>query len=175
MSGLRVWTVCAVILASALTLVVPARADELTGAVAGQMLIGFEQRYGALAVVDVWAPLGLFRIGGATGIGALSDNDEASSRVFTPVALSLALMPERTRSGPFGVVRAGGYGGAEKAGFIGGVVVTGTAGYGFALGEEATLRVALDFLALIGVKPGSDGRSDDHGGVFVGPSLGFGF
>jgi hypothetical protein len=165
------WPFACVLALGALVLgaAAPARA-ELSGSLDARALIGIDRRYGAAVMVDAWAPLGRLRLGGATGIGAVSGNDDASSRVFTPLALSLALMPESTRTGPFGVLRLGGYGGAQKSGLIAGLIATGSVGYAFSLSEEGTLRLGLDFWGLTGV-----GASDRQGGFFVGPLLGFGF
>jgi len=142
----------------------PARA-ELSGALDGRALIGFDQRYGGAVMIDVWAMRGWLRVGAATGIGALSANDEASSRVLSPLALSLAVIPDRDAAGFVCVLRAGGYGGGQKSGLIGGGFFSGTLGYGFSLGEGASIRVAAELWGLVG----------SHGGLFVGPTIGLGF
>jgi hypothetical protein len=116
-------------------------------------------------MIDVWAMRSWLRVGGATGLGALSANDKASSRVLTPLALSLAVIPDRDAAGFVGVLRAGGYGGGQKSGLIGGAFFSGTLGYGFALGEGASIRLAAELWALVG----------SHGGLFVGPTVGLGF
>jgi hypothetical protein len=142
----------------------PARA-ELSGAIDGRPLISFDQRYGGAVMIDVWASRSWLRVGAATGIGALSGNHQASSRVLTPLALSLAIIPGHDAAGFVGVLRGGGYGGGQKSGLIGGGFVSGTLGYGFSLGEGASIRVAAELWALIG----------SHGGLLVGPTVGLGF
>jgi hypothetical protein len=142
----------------------PARAEP-SGSIDGRPLISFDQRYGGAVMIDVWATRSWLRVGAATGIGALSGNDDASSRVLTPLALSLALIPHDDASGFVGIVRGGGYGGGQKSGLIGGAFVSGTLGYGFGLGEGASIRVAAELWGLIG----------SHGGLLVGPTLGLGF
>jgi hypothetical protein len=142
----------------------PARA-ELAGAVDVRPLIGVDSRYGAAALAELWARRKIVRPGVAFGLGALSKNDDASSRIVTPLAFSLAVMPSMERTGFVGVIRLGGYAGAEKGGFIGGGFVSGTLGCCIALGEGASLRLAVDVWGLIGKR----------GGVFLGPALGLGF
>jgi hypothetical protein len=142
----------------------PARA-ELSGAIDGRPLLSLDQRYGGAVMIDVWATRSWLRVGAATGLGALSGNDEASSRVLTPLALSLAIIPSHDASGFVGVIRGGGYGGGQKSGLIGGAFFSGTLGYGFGLGEGASIRVAAELWGLIG----------SHGGLMVGPTLGLGF
>jgi hypothetical protein len=142
----------------------PARA-ELSGAIDGRPLLSLDQRYGGAVMLDVWATRSWFRVGAAAGLGAVSGNDDASSRVLTPLALSLALIPHDDASGFVGVIRGGGYGGGQKSGLIGGGFVSGTVGYGFGLGDGASIRVAAELWALIG----------SNGGLFLGPTLGLGF
>ncbi|MDB4977349.1 MAG: hypothetical protein JWN48_5690 [Myxococcaceae bacterium] len=138
---------------------------ELSGGVDGRALIGLDSRYGGALSVDLWGTRSRFRPGASFGIGALSANDDASSRVFTPLALSLAFVPSGDASGFVAVVRAGGYAGAQKGALIGGGFASGSLGYGIALGEGASLRFAAEAWGLIG----------QHGGVFFGPSVGLGF
>jgi hypothetical protein len=154
----------AVVLLAGLGTAAPARA-ELSAALDGRALIGFDQRYGGAVMLDVWAMRSWIRVGGATGLGALSANDKASSRVLTPLALSLAVIPDRDGAGFVGVLRAGGYGGGQKSGLIGGAFFSGTLGYGFSLGEGASIRLAAELWGLVG----------SNGGLFVGPTLGLGF
>jgi hypothetical protein len=143
----------------------PARA-ELSGAVDGRALFGVDGRYGGAAMIDLWGLRGMVRPGAAFGIGALSAGDrKVSSRVVTPLALSLAFVPRPEGSSFFGVARLGGYLGAEKGGFIGGLFVGGALGYGIGLGEGASFRFALDVWGMVG----------ERGGLFLGPSLGLGF
>lgn len=146
-------------------LAAPARA-ELSGAVDARALIGIDGRYGGGVMVDLWGRRGIVRPGGSFGLGALSKGEGAvSSRMMTPLALSLAIVPWPEGSSLFLIGRVGGYLGAEKGGFIGGVFAGGSLGYGISLGEGATVRLGADAWGLIG----------EHGGLFLGPSLGLGF
>jgi len=142
----------------------PARA-ELAGAVDGRPLFGVDARYGGAALAELWGRRQIVRPGLSFGLGALSDSDDASSRVFTPLAFSLAVMPSMEASGFVAVARLGGYAGAEKGGFIAGGFASGALGYGISLGEGASFRMMVDVWALIGTR----------GGVFLGPALGLGF
>lgn len=142
----------------------PARA-ELSGAVDARPLLGITGRYGGAALVDLWGMRGRMRVGGALGLGALSAGDGASSRVLTPLALSLALAPAGEASGFVATLRLGGYAGAQKGGFTGGGYGSCALGYGFSLGEGASVRLAAEISGLLGAR----------GGVFVGPALGLGF
>jgi hypothetical protein len=144
--------------------VAPARAES-AGGVDARPLIGVDGRYGGAVLAELWAMRGTLRVGGAVGLGALSGNDDASSRVLTPFALSLALMPSGEQSGFVGIARLGGYVGAEQGGFIGGGFGSCAAGYGFSLGEGASLRVLADVWGVIGKR----------GSVFFGPAVGLGF
>lgn len=145
-------------------LAAPARA-ELSGAVDGRALIGLDGRRGGAAMVDLWGLRGTWRPGGCFGLGALSGNDRASSRLVSPLGFSLAFVPWPDGSSLFVIGRLGGYLGAEKGGFIGGLFAGGALGYGLHVGEGATVRLAADLWGMVG----------ERGGFFLGPSLGLGF
>lgn len=147
---------------------VPSAQPGPAGALDARPLFGFAARHGGAVSLDVWLRLGMFRLGAMSGIGALSGNDEVSSRVLTPLALSFALVPRADGAGWFGLARLGGYLGAEKGGFIRGLFASGALGYGFALGEGASIRVGADLWGLAATAGG-------RGGVFVGPMVGLGF
>ena len=142
----------------------PARGD-VSGGVDARVLIGADRRFGGAMMVDTWGLGGRVRLGGALGLGALSGRDDKSSRVVSPLALSLAIVPPGGRSGFVGVARLGGYVGGEKGGFIGGGFGSCAIGYALSLGEGATFRMAADVWGLLG----------ERGGVFFGPAVGLGF
>ena len=106
------------------------------------------------------------RVGGTFGVGALSQGDGASSRVFTPFGLSLGFMPrDDDKSGPTAILRGGGYAGAQKGGLVVGPFASCALGYRFGLGEGAHVRLGVDSWALFMHK----------GGLFLGPYFGLGF
>jgi hypothetical protein len=143
----------------------PARA-ELSGAVDGRALFGVDGRYGGGLMVDLWGLRGKWRPGGSFGLAAISAGDrKVSSRFLSPLAFSLELVPRPDASSFFILGRVGGYLGAEKGGFIGGLYAGGALGYGIWLGEGATVRLAADAWGIVG----------ERGGFFIGPSLGLGF
>jgi hypothetical protein len=145
----------------------PARADSTVhGAVDARGLIETSGRFGGAINADLWWGEGLLRAGLTAGVGAVSNRSGASSRVFTPVGLSLGIAPRaQDASGPLATLRLGVAPGAQKGGFV----VAGWAGcalgYRFALGEGASVRLGADAWFLIG----------KQGGVFFGPFLGLGF
>jgi hypothetical protein len=148
------------------SLAAPARsAPPLHGAVDGRGLIALSQRYGGALSADLWWGEGVLKAGLGVAVGALSGHDDASSRVFTPLGLSLALGPRGEGSGPLATLRAGLLPGAEKGGLMLGGWASCAIGYRFALGEGASLRLGADGWLLLG----------EHGGLFWGPFLGLGF
>ena len=140
-------------------------APKLEGAVDGRLLLGVDGRYGGGLDADLWVRTGVLRVGGSFGVGALSKSDRATSRVFTPLALSLGLMPRDARSGPSAILRLGAYAGADKGGLMGGPYVAAALGYRVALGEGASVRLGVDAWALL----------LHDGGLFFGPYVGLGF
>jgi hypothetical protein len=132
----------------------------------GRALIEPSGRYGGALDLDLWWGDGIFRAGLAAGVGALSAHAPASSRVFTPVGLSLTLVPRADDvSGPTAILRLGAAPGAQKGGFVLDGWASCALGYRAALGEGANVRFGLDAWLLLG----------PHGGLFLGPFLGLGF
>ena len=140
-------------------------APPTEGAVDGRMLFGVSGRYGGALSTDLWFNTGLLKLGGAFAVGAISEGAGYSSRVLTPVGLSLALQPSVDVSGPTAVLRGGIAAGAKKGGFSLGPWGSCALGYRFALGEGASVRVGADVWLLLG-----DGK-----GLFLAPYLGLGF
>jgi hypothetical protein len=148
-------------------------APELHGAVDGRMLLGITNRYGGSLGVDLWAGSGRLRLGGTIGVGAVSKDDATSSRVFSPLGLSAALMPREGASGPTLVLRGGVYAGAQKSGLILGPFMSCALGFRKDLGEGASVRVGVDFWGLF---MNNGGGADEHKrGILIGPYVGLGF
>ncbi|MFT3928361.1 MAG: hypothetical protein QM778_37885 [Myxococcales bacterium] len=136
------------------------------GAVDGRALIETSGRYGGAITADLWWGKALLKAGLAAGVGAVSNRRDASSRVFTPLGLSLSLAPKAPdTSGPLATLRLGFAPGAQKGGFVVAGWASCALGYRFSLGEGASLRLGADAWFLIG----------KQGGVFFGPFLGLGF
>ncbi len=139
---------------------------QVHGAVDARGLIEAAGRFGGAVNADVWWGQGLFKPGITAGVGAVSNRSGASSRVFTPIGLSLGVAPRGLdASGPLATLRLGGAPGAQKGGFVIGGWAGCALGYRFALGEGASVRLGADAWFLIG----------KQGGVFFGPFLGLGF
>ncbi len=136
------------------------------GALDASALVSPEGRYGAALSLDLLWGRPLLRAGLTAGVGALSGADGQSSQVFTPLGFALTLArADDERSSPFATLRAGAAPGAEK----GGLTVFGfgacAAGYRFALGEGASVRLGVHAQYLL----------SEHAGVSFGPLLGLGF
>lgn len=138
---------------------------RLSGAIDARFLAGISNRHGGLLGVELWAGTRTLRLGGTFGVGAISKRGKISSRVYTPVGLSLGLLPRADKSGPTAVLRLGAYAGAEKEGLMVGPFASCALGYRSALGEGASVRFGLDAWALF----------MNEGSLFLGPYLGLGF
>jgi len=137
---------------------------SVRGAADGRVLLGLGGRYGGALSTDLWYGAGLLKIGGAFSAGAISKGSGFSSRVLTPVGLSLALLPSGEDSGPTAVGRGGIAPGARKGGFTVTSWLSCALGYRFALGEGASLRLGTDVWLLL-----------RGGGLFFAPYVGLGF
>lgn len=140
-------------------------APAIGGAADARLLIGLDGRYGAALSADLWYAPTRLKIGGAFAAAAISSGDGLSSRIVTPVGLSLACEPARdlpglTLAGRFGVAP-----GARKGGFMWGAWTSAAIGYRFALGEGASVRLGADLWGLFG----------NGGGLFIAPYVGLGF
>ena len=120
----------------ALLIAAPAHADVLpAGALRGAVLVqgadtrpgANETRFGGGLLVDLWQPLGPFRLGGAAGIAAIRSDDDDANDVVLPLAASVALTSQDrdTRIAATGVLRVGGWAGATNSGLAGGAFLAG--------------------------------------------------
>jgi hypothetical protein len=161
--ALAIWSVSSIALA----------APSLHGAVDGRMLFGVTNRYGGSLSLDLWGGSGLFRLGGMVGVGAVSKDEATTSRVFSPLGLSMALLPGSGSVGGSVIVRGGAYAGAQKSGLILGPFVSCALGLRFDLGEGASVRLGVDVWGLF---KNNGGGSDQHKrGLSLGPYVGLGF
>lgn len=130
-----------------------ARADwEPAGAISAGLHIdvaGETTRFGGLVLADLYQPIGNFRLGFATGLGALSRGEDEDNRVYAPLGLSLAYRIGGERVGAHITGRAGVFGGADFEGLVGGAFVTGGASLDVRFGTLA-LALGVEYWALFG-------------------------
>jgi hypothetical protein len=145
-------TFCAAALACCL-FSADARAEwEPAGAISTGLhidLAGEGTRLGGVVLVDIYKPIGAFRLGFATGLGALSRGEEEENRIYAPLGLSLAYRIGGERVGGHITARAGVFGGADFEGLVGGAFVTGGASLDIRFGTLA-LALGVDYWALFG-------------------------
>src|SRR5690349_19409378 len=110
------------ILAAALAVPAAARAEDPSGAATASALIAGDD-FGGAASIDLWMPAGVFRLGGAIGLAALSSDVDDRSRVFLPFGASLGVQLRSGAVGGRALVRGGGWAGATNQGLaVGGWV-----------------------------------------------------
>lgn len=129
-----------------------ARADDaVAGAVQGHFLASPAPDFGGAISADVWYPIGIFRIGGFLGVGAVPSPNDVYNRIFMPVGPSIALEIMGETVGLSLRARGGLWGGSTQAvkitagGFVG-----GGAWLLFGLGEGVSLSVGMDVWGLFG-------------------------
>lgn len=130
-----------------------ARADwEPAGALSAGLhvdLAGEETRLGGVLLVDLYKPIGSFRLGFAAGLGALSRGEDEENRIYAPLGLSLAYRIGGESVGAHITARAGVFGGADFDGLVGGAFVTGGASLDIRFGSLA-LALGLEYWGLFG-------------------------
>lgn len=118
----------------------PVGAQDVAGSLAGQLLLA-DGDVGGGALLDVWAPLDWFRVGGFLGIGVIpSERDDARNRVMMPAGVSVA---GRWDGGGVAFslrARGGLWGGATQATKL---TVGGFVGGGLTLGWQASPEIAV--------------------------------
>ncbi|MFK8000928.1 MAG: hypothetical protein AB8H86_15120 [Polyangiales bacterium] len=146
-------TLCAAALICCFFSAGEARADwEPAGAISAGLPIdvgGEDTRVGGLVLIDLYKPLGDFRLGLAGGLGVLSRGEDETSRLYAPLGLSLAYRIGGERIGAHLTARAGVFGGADFEGLIGGAFVSGGASLDIRFGTLA-LALGVDYWGLFG-------------------------
>lgn len=128
-----------------------ARAQDPVGAVQGHFFASPAPDVGGGLSADLWFPIGIFRIGGFLGVGAVPSPNDAYNRIFMPVGASLALEIGGETIGVSLRARGGMWAGATQAvkitagGFVG-----GGAWLLFRLSETVNLSVGMDVWGLFG-------------------------
>lgn len=127
-----------------------ARAQDVAGAVTGSFVMA-DGDPGAAAMLDVWAPLSIVRLGGFFGVSSIVSDRDAHNRVMMPVGASLALMVD---AGPvlLSILGRGGlWGGATQdvkltiGGFVGGGV-----GLGFHISPSVSVSAQVELWGILG-------------------------
>ena len=148
-SGVAGW-VAVLILATSAWAARPAQAEwEPVGAITGSLHIDVsglegERRYGGALMVDLWEPIGVFRLGLAAGVGALTNGEDADNRLVAPLGLSLGLQFGTGTVGLSLTGRAGVWGGANNQGLDGGGFLSGGASLDIRVGERIDLGLGVE-------------------------------
>ncbi len=125
--------------------------DAPAGAVTASLLASTAPDLGGALGVDLFVPLGIFRVGGFLGVGAMPSEDDTQSRVFMPLAASVGLELLGDAVGFSLRARGGLWGGAtQEVKLTAGGFVGGGAYLLFNLGAGAALAVGMDVWGLFG-------------------------
>jgi hypothetical protein len=125
--------------------------DGPAGAVSAHLLASTAPDFGGALGADLWMPIGIFRLGGFLGVGAVPSEDDTQSRVFMPLAASVGLEVLGEIVGVSLRARGGFWGGAtQDAKLTAGGFVGGGAYLLFNLGGGAGLAVGMDVWGLFG-------------------------
>ncbi len=128
-----------------------ASAQDPVGAVQGHFLASTAPDFGGALSADLWFPIGILRLGGFLGVGAVPSPNDMYNRIFMPVGASVALELGGDKVGLSLRARGGMWGGATQAvkitagGFVG-----GGAWLLFRLSESVNLSVGMDVWGLFG-------------------------
>ncbi|RLB56855.1 MAG: hypothetical protein DRJ42_01985 [Deltaproteobacteria bacterium] len=106
--------------------------------------------YGGMFLADVTMPLGLFRVGGAMGLGAITSSVDAVSRVFMPLTVSLGLVYRPSKLWLDLRARAGLWAGVTNQGLSAGPLVSFGAFIGYAFGPTVAVGPTIDALFVFG-------------------------
>jgi hypothetical protein len=137
---------------AALALATPAGADDVGGAVAGQLVVTEQGDLGGAATLELWAPFGPLRLGGLFGVGATPSAGDRYNRTYMTLGAAASLALD-VGGGTFVslVARGGLWGGAtQEAKLTVGGLVGGGAYLDVGLGGGVTLGGGLDVWALLG-------------------------
>lgn len=154
-----------VALAGLLSAPLTARAQGVTGALDAAARISVDGRHGAGVGADALWGGSRWRAGLHVGLDAVAGGGGETSAVLTPLGLA-AQFAARGGATPFAGLRGGMLPGIEQRGLLLGGFAAFHAGYAFALGDAATLRLSAE--AWVG---GAAGRRE----VWLSPCLGLGF
>ena len=111
-----------------------------SGALTGTVLLR-DSNPGPGVLVDLWEPVGVLRLGGAIGVGAVNHPEADSTRVFMPVGASLGLRLPMGRVYLALRLRGGIWAGALNQGLFAGGWFAASGGFEYALDETLGLSV----------------------------------
>lgn len=126
-----------------------AQADDVAGALTGAVVIA-DGDVGGVAMLDVWAPFDVLRIGGFVGVGAIVADRDERNRVMMPVGASIALIfGQDVRLTVLG--RGGMWGGStQDTKLTVGGFLSGGLGLGFAISESVSVGAHVDVWGILG-------------------------
>lgn len=106
--------------------------------------------YGGMFLTDVTWPVGVLRVGGAMGLGALTSNVDAASRVFMPLTLSLGLVYRPSNLWLDLRARGGLWAGVTNQGISAGPLLSFGGFIGYAFGPTVAFGPTIDALFVFG-------------------------
>jgi len=126
-----------------------AQADDVAGALTGAVVVA-DGDVGGVALLDVWAPFDVLRIGGFVGVGAIVADRDDRNRVMMPVGASIALVfGDDVRFTLLG--RGGMWGGStQDTKLTVGGFVSGGIGLGFSISQAVSVGGQLEIWGVLG-------------------------
>lgn len=126
-----------------------AQADDVAGALTGAVVVA-DGDVGGVALLDVWAPFDVLRIGGFVGVGAIVADRDDRNRVMMPVGASIALVfGDDVRFTLLG--RGGIWGGStQDTKLTVGGFVSGGIGLGFSISQAVSVGGQLEIWGVLG-------------------------
>lgn len=124
-----------------------------SGTVSAQVLFEVgtsETRRGGGLMVDVWEPFGVFQLGLAFGISAITSDNDDTSQILTPLGLSVGVGTRGTTVGFRLAMRGGMWGGATKSGLEAGGWLSAGGTIDVALDDTISLGVGVEYWRLWG-------------------------
>lgn len=126
-----------------------AQADDVAGALTGAVVVA-DGDVGGVAMLDVWAPFDVLRIGGFVGVGAIVADRDDRNRVMMPVGASIALVfGDDVRFSLLG--RGGMWGGStQDTKLTVGGFLSGGLGLGFLISPTVSVGGQLEIWGVLG-------------------------
>jgi hypothetical protein len=129
---------------------VPSSADAQVAGSLGASLVISDGDLGGAAMLDVWAPIDVIRLGGFVGVSAIVSDRDERNRVMMPVGASAGLFlgddvvfSLRARGGVWG-------GATQENKLTIGAFLGGGAGLGFHVSPEVSVSAAIEVWGILG-------------------------